>query len=108
MKSNDEGFWSISNWFTQQKRAVQMAFLIILNACVLAYLITAVMFFNAQGKFIICNNTDLWVKLWNVVTGAFITLFVSKCGAWGLYCQLLSAQTFNKSDSRVWLYAPKS
>jgi hypothetical protein len=25
-----------------------------------------------------------------------------------LYCQLLSAQTFNKSDSRVWLYAPKS
>lgn len=52
-KSRDTEFWSKwSKWRSKHSHVVQRIFLVILNACVLGYLITAIMFHNSQGKII--------------------------------------------------------
>jgi hypothetical protein len=44
-------FWSkLSKGFSQHTDVIRRVFIVVLNACVLGYLITAVMFFSAQGK----------------------------------------------------------
>jgi len=53
-KPRDTEYWSnISKCFPQYRNVLQTLFIVILNACVLGYLITAVMFSRAQGKIII-------------------------------------------------------
>ncbi|KDR11084.1 Sodium/nucleoside cotransporter 1 [Zootermopsis nevadensis] len=43
-------FWSkLSKCFSQHTNALRTVFIVIFNACILGYLITAVMFFKAQG-----------------------------------------------------------
>lgn len=49
MESSDDNYWSIFKCFSQHEYIVRRAVIVILNACVLAYLITAVMFSSAQG-----------------------------------------------------------
>lgn len=49
MESSNKNDWNIVNCFSQHKYIAQRIAILILNACVLAYLITAVMFFNTQG-----------------------------------------------------------
>lgn len=51
MESSNKNYWNILNCFSQHKYMAQRLSIVILNACLLAYLITAVMFFNTQGKF---------------------------------------------------------
>jgi hypothetical protein len=51
MEGSNNNKWSIFNCFSQHKKVLQIVFIVILNAFILAYLITAVVFFNAQGKF---------------------------------------------------------
>jgi hypothetical protein len=51
MEGSNRSKWSIFNCFSQHKNVSKIAFIVILNALVLAYLITAVMFFISQGKF---------------------------------------------------------
>lgn len=50
MTRHTESWNKLSKYFSQHTNAIRRVFIVILNACVLAYLITAVMFFNAQGK----------------------------------------------------------
>jgi hypothetical protein len=50
MEGRDKDYRSIFNCFTLHKRTVQVVINVTLIACVLAYLIAAVLFFNAQGK----------------------------------------------------------
>jgi hypothetical protein len=42
--------YRIGNFLSLPKRAVQIVIYVILIACVLAYFIAAVLFYNAQGK----------------------------------------------------------
>jgi uncharacterized protein (DUF58 family) len=51
MEHSNKNGWSIFSCFSQHKNVSQRVFIVILNALVLAYLITAVIFFNTQGKF---------------------------------------------------------
>jgi len=48
MKKNK---WSVFSFSSQHKHLSQRVLIVILNAIVLAHLITAVMYFNSQGKF---------------------------------------------------------
>jgi len=51
MEGSNKHKRSIFNCFSQHKDVSKIVFIVILNAIVLAYLIAAVMFFNAQSKF---------------------------------------------------------
>jgi hypothetical protein len=51
MEGSNENRWSIFNCFSQHKNLSKMVFIVILNAIILGYLITALIFFDAQGKF---------------------------------------------------------
>lgn len=47
-------FWSKwSKCYSRHSHVVRRVFIVILNACVLSYLITAIMFSNSQGKIIV-------------------------------------------------------
>ena len=51
MEGNNTSNWSIFNFVSRHKKVAQRVFNVILNALILGYLITAVMYFNSQGKF---------------------------------------------------------
>jgi hypothetical protein len=51
MEGSNKNKWNIFSCFSQHKHLSQRVFIVILNAFILAYLITAAMFFNSQGKF---------------------------------------------------------
>lgn len=52
-KTRDAEFWSKwSKCYSRHSHVVRRIFIVILNACVLGYLITAIMFYNTQGKII--------------------------------------------------------
>lgn len=51
MEGSNNHKWSVFNCFSQHKDVSKIVFIVILNAIVLAYLIAAVMVFDAQGKF---------------------------------------------------------
>jgi hypothetical protein len=51
MRARSAGFWSkLSTYFSLHKKAIQRVFIVTLNACVLGYLVAAVILYNAQGK----------------------------------------------------------
>ena len=51
MEGNNTSNWRIFNFVSRHKKVAQRVFNVILIALILGYLITAVMFFNSQGKF---------------------------------------------------------
>jgi len=51
MEGRKKNKWSIFSCFSQHKHLSQRVLIVILNAIVVAYLITAVMYFISQGKF---------------------------------------------------------
>lgn len=52
-KTRDTEFWSKwKKYYSSHSHVVRRIFVVILNACVLGYLITAIMFYNTQGKII--------------------------------------------------------
>lgn len=53
-KTRDTECWNKwSKCYSRHSYVVRRVFIVILNACVLGYLITAIMFYNSQGKIII-------------------------------------------------------
>jgi hypothetical protein len=52
MEGRKKNKWSIFSCSSQHTHLLQRVLLVILNAIVIAYLITAVMYFDSQGKFI--------------------------------------------------------
>jgi len=51
MEGSNKNKWSIFNCFSQHKNVSKIVFIVVLIAIVLAYLISAVVFFGTQGKF---------------------------------------------------------
>jgi len=51
MEGKSKSIWSIFSFFSRHKNVSRSVFTVILHALLLAYLITAVIYFNSQGKF---------------------------------------------------------
>jgi hypothetical protein len=51
MEGRKKNKWSIFSCYSQHKYMSQRVLIVILNAILLAYLITAAVYFNSQGKF---------------------------------------------------------
>jgi hypothetical protein len=51
MEGSNKNKSSIFKFFSQHKKVSQRVFIVILHACIIAYLITAVIYFFSQGKF---------------------------------------------------------
>jgi hypothetical protein len=51
MEDSNKDEWGIFSCFSKNKKVSQIVLIVILNACILAYLIAAIMFFISQGKF---------------------------------------------------------
>jgi hypothetical protein len=57
MRARSAGFWSkLSIYFSLHKKAIQRVFIVILNACVLGYLVAAAILYNAQGKPVVTQH----------------------------------------------------
>jgi hypothetical protein len=59
MESRDKNSWRICNCFSLPKRTIKIVINVTLVACILAYIIAAVVFYSAQGKIMYYDNTDL-------------------------------------------------
>jgi hypothetical protein len=51
MEGSNRDIWSLFSCFSQHKKVSQIVFVVLLNACICAYFVAAVIFFIFQGKF---------------------------------------------------------